>query len=133
MESLEGGDFECGDLVTFFVQVEVAADAAGSGAVELDMSFGNETTGQPGIGFDNIVSIAINTPDGGNVGLDGNETATLSNEHLDTQGYDEVKGTVTVSNLDPGETAIVRIIVHLASGRRTRPANLERDRRARRE
>jgi uncharacterized repeat protein (TIGR01451 family) len=114
VESLEGGDFECGDLVTFFVQVAVAGDAAGSGAVELDMSFGNETTGQPGIGFDDIVSVAINTPDGGNVGLDGTETATLSNEHLDTAGYDEVKGTVTVSGLDAGETAIVRIIVHLA-------------------
>jgi uncharacterized repeat protein (TIGR01451 family) len=114
VESLEGGDFECGDLVTFFVAVGVAGDAAGSGDVELDMSFGNETTGQPGIGFDNIVSVAINTPDGGNVGLDGDEAATLSNEHLDTQGYDEVKGTVTVTNLDPGETAIVRIIVHLA-------------------
>ena len=114
VESLEGGDFECGDLVTFFVQVKVAGDAAGSGDVELDMSFGNETTGQPGIGFDNIMSVAINTPDGGNVGLDGDEATTLSNEHLDTQGYDEVKGTVTVTNLDPGETAIVRIIVHLA-------------------
>jgi uncharacterized repeat protein (TIGR01451 family) len=114
VESLEGGDFECGDLVTFFVQVVVAGDAAGSGSVELDMSFGNETTGQPGIGFDHIVSVAINTPDGGNVGLDGTETATLSNEHLDTAGYDEVKGTVTVTGLDAGETAIVRIIVHLA-------------------
>jgi uncharacterized repeat protein (TIGR01451 family) len=114
VESLEGGDFACGDLVTFFVQVEVAGDAAASGAVELDMSFGNETTGQPGIGFDDIVSVAINTPDGGNVGLDGTETTTLSNEHLDTAGYDEVKGTVTVSGLDGGETAIVRIIVHLA-------------------
>ena len=31
VESLEGGDFECGDLVTFFVQVKVAGDAAGSG------------------------------------------------------------------------------------------------------
>jgi uncharacterized repeat protein (TIGR01451 family) len=114
VESLEGGDFACGDLVTFFVQVEVAGDAAASGAVELDMSFGNETTGQPGIGFDDIVDVAINTPDGGNVGLDGTETATLSNEHLDTAGYDEIKGTVTVSGLDGGETAIVRIIVHLA-------------------
>ena len=114
VESLEGGDFECGDLVTFFTQVVVAADAAGSGSIELDYSFGNETTGQPGIGFDDIVSVAINTPDGGNVGIDGNETATLSNEHLDTQGYNEIKGTVTVTNLDPGETAIVRLIVHLA-------------------
>jgi uncharacterized repeat protein (TIGR01451 family) len=114
VESLEGGDFACGDLVTFFVQVGVAGDAAGSGEVELDMSFGAETTGQPGLGFDDIVSVAINSPDGGNVGLDGTETATLSNEHLDTQGYDEVKGTVTVSGLDAGETAIVRIIVELA-------------------
>jgi uncharacterized repeat protein (TIGR01451 family) len=114
VESLEGGDFACDDLVTFFVQVKVGGDAASSGAVELDMSFGNETTGQPGIGFDDIVSTAINTPDGGNVGLDGTETATLSNEHLDTAGYDEIKGTVTVSGLDGGETAIVRLIVHLA-------------------
>ncbi len=60
------------------------------------------------------MSVAINTPRRRQRRLDGNETATLSNEHLDTQGYDEVKGTVTVSGLDAGETAIVRIIVHLA-------------------
>ena len=113
VESLEGGDFLCGDLVTFFVQVVVAGDAAGGGAVELDMSFGAETTGQPGIGFDDIVDVAVNYPDGGNVGLEGTESAALSNEHLDTQGYDEIKGTVTVSGLDAGETAIVRIIVEL--------------------
>ena len=114
VESLEGGDFECGDLVTFFTQVVVDSDASGSGSIEIDYSFGNETTGQPGIGFDDIVSVAVNTPDGGNVGIDGNETATLSNEHLDTQGYDEIKGTVTLTNLDAGEHVIVRVIVHLA-------------------
>jgi uncharacterized repeat protein (TIGR01451 family) len=114
VESLEGGDFACGDLVTFFVQVVVAGDAAGSGEVELDMSFGAETTGQPGLGFDDIVDVAVNYPDNGNVGLEGTESAALSDEHLDTQGYDELKGTVTVSGLDAGETAIVRIIVELA-------------------
>ena len=113
VESLEGGDFACGDLVTFFVEVEVE-DGAGSGSVELDLSFGAETTGQPGLGFDDIVSWGINTPDDGNVGLDGNETVTLSNEHLDTSGYDTVNGTFTVSNLEGGETAIVRVTVHLA-------------------
>ncbi len=113
VESLEGGDFACGDLVTFFVQVEIE-EGAGSGDVELDLAFGNETTGQPGIGFDNIVSYGINTPDDGNVDLDGDETVTLSNEHLDTSGYDEVKGTFTVTNLEGGETAIVRVTVHLA-------------------
>ena len=114
VESLEGGDFKCGDLVAFFTQVVVDSDAAGSGSIEIDYSFGNETTGQPGIGFDDIVSVAVNTPDSGNVGIDGNETATLSNEHLDTQGYDEIKGTVTLTNLDAGEHVIVRLIVHLA-------------------
>ena len=111
---MEGGDFACGDLVTFFVQVGVAGNAAGSGEVELDMSFGAETTGQPGLGFDDIVDVAVNYPDNGNVELEGTESAALSDEHLDTQGYDEIKGTVTVSGLDAGETAIVRIIVELA-------------------
>jgi uncharacterized repeat protein (TIGR01451 family) len=112
VESLEGGDFKCGDLVTFFVEVEVE-EGAGTGDVALDLSFGAETTGQPGLGFDDIVSVAINSPDDGNVDLSGNETATLSNEHLDTSGYDTVKGTVTVGGLEGGETAIVRVIVHL--------------------
>jgi uncharacterized repeat protein (TIGR01451 family) len=114
VESLEGGDFACDDLVTFFVQVKVASDAGGSGAVELDMSFGAETTGQPGLGFDDIVSWGINTPDDGNVALDGTETVIQNNEILDTQGYDEVKSTFTVTGLDASETAIVRITVHLA-------------------
>jgi uncharacterized repeat protein (TIGR01451 family) len=114
VESLEGGDFECDDLVTFFVQVKVAGNAGGSGSVELDMSFGAETTGQPGLGFDDIVSWGINTPDDGNIGNVADNVVTLSNEHLDTTGYDEVKGTFTVTNLAPGETAIVRMTVHLA-------------------
>jgi uncharacterized repeat protein (TIGR01451 family) len=114
VESLEGGDFACGDLVTFFVQVKVAGNAGGSGSVELDMSFGAETTGQPGLGFDDIVSWGINTPDDGNVGNVADNVVTLSDEHLDTAGYDEVLGTFTVTNLAPGETAIVRMTVHLA-------------------
>ncbi|HWL90845.1 MAG TPA: hypothetical protein VNP90_05725, partial [Actinomycetota bacterium] len=112
VESLEGGDFACNDLVTFFTQV-VVEEGAGSGAIELDYAFGAETTGQPGLGFDDIVSVAVNTDDDGNVGLEGTETATLSNEHLDTSGYDQIKGTVTITGLEGGETLIVRLIVHL--------------------
>jgi uncharacterized repeat protein (TIGR01451 family) len=114
VESLEGGDFACDDLVTFFVQVAVDDGAAGSGAVQLDMSFGAETTGQPGLGFDDIVSWGLNSPDDGNVSLSGNEALAQNSETLDTQGYDEIKSTFTVSGLDAGETAIVRITVHLA-------------------
>ena len=73
------------------------------------MTFGNETTGQPGIGFDDIVSVAINTPDDGNVGNVADNVVTLSERvHRDSAGYNQVHGTVTVTNLAPGETAIVR-------------------------
>src|SRR5687768_13225039 len=79
------------------------------------MSFGAETTGQPGLGFDNIVSYGINTPDNGNVGNVGDNvvTAVPANGAIETAGYDELKATLTVTNLAPGETAIVRVTVHL--------------------
>ena len=117
VESLEGGDFKCNDLVVFFTQVVVDGSAGGSGAVDIDYSFGAETTGQPGIGFDDIVSVGLNSPDSGNSGLDGDESVTLISETPDPpgdqQGYDRVLGTVRVSNLDPGEHLIVRLVVHL--------------------
>ena len=113
VESLEAGDFECGDFVTFFTQVTVDDGAAGSGTIELDYTFGAETTGQPGLGFDDIISVAINTPDDGNVGDVADNVVTLSNEFIETQGYDQVHGTVTIANLAPGETAIVRLIAEL--------------------
>ena len=113
VESLEAGDFECGDWVTFFTQIVVDNGAGSSGTIELDYTFGAETTGQPGLGFDDIISVAINTPDDGNVGNVANNVVTLSNEFIETQGYDQVHGTVTITNLAPGETAILRLIAEL--------------------
>ena len=113
VESLEAGDFECGDWVTFFTQIVVDDGADSSGTIALDYTFGAETTGQPGLGFDDIISVAINTPDDGNVGNVANNVVTLSNEFIETQGYNQVHGTVTITNLAPGETAIVRLIAEL--------------------
>ena len=67
VESLEAGDFECGDYVTFFTEITVDSGAAAGGTIELDYTFGAETTGQPGLGFDDIISVDINTPDDGNM------------------------------------------------------------------
>ena len=47
-------------------------------------------------------SVAINTPDGGNVELEATRRRPSRTRHLDTQGYDEVKGTVTVTRSRPG-------------------------------
>jgi hypothetical protein len=113
VESLESGDFACGDYVTFFTQVKVDAGADSGGTIELDYTFGAETTGQPGLGFDDIISVAVNTPDDGNKNLDGDEVATLIAEGFDSSGYDQVTGTVEIEGLDAGDVVIVRLIVEL--------------------
>ncbi|MET1011517.1 MAG: hypothetical protein ABWY83_03990 [Actinomycetota bacterium] len=113
VESLEAGDFECGDYVTFFTEITVDSGAAAGGTIELDYTFGAETTGQPGLGFDDIISVDINTPDDGNKNLDGDESATLIAEGFDSSGYDQVTGTVEIEGLDAGDVVIVRLIEEL--------------------
>jgi uncharacterized repeat protein (TIGR01451 family) len=113
VESLEAGDFECGDYVTFFTEITVDSGAAAGGTIELDYTFGAETTGQPGLGFDDIISVDINTPDDGNKNLDGDESATLIAEGFDSSGYDQVTGTVEIEGLDAGDVVIVRLIAEL--------------------
>ena len=76
--------------MTFFTEITVDSGAAAGGTIELDYTFGAETTGQPGLGFDDIISVDINTPDDGNKNLDGDESATLIAEGFDSSGYDQV-------------------------------------------
>ncbi|HEX6399257.1 MAG TPA: hypothetical protein VF108_02145 [Actinomycetota bacterium] len=113
VESLESGDFECGDYVTFFTEITVDAGAAAEGTIELDYTFGAETTGQPGLGFSDIIDVGVNTPDDGNINEDGDEVATLIAEGFDSSGYDQVTGTVEVVGLDPGDVIIVYLIAEL--------------------
>jgi uncharacterized repeat protein (TIGR01451 family) len=133
VESLEGGDFKCGDDVVFFAQV-TSVGGTGSGTLTFDVAFLAEPTGQPGVGFDDIVDAQtiVNPQDdaagGGNV-RDGDETVSLSNEHLDTSGpKDQIVGTVTLTDLDAGETVVVRIVGHLGCAPGTSPTgNLQTD------
>ncbi|MGH2641524.1 MAG: hypothetical protein ACRDGO_07475, partial [Actinomycetota bacterium] len=113
VESLESGDFECDDWVTFFTEVTVDPGSGSGGTIELDYTFGAETTGQPGLGFSDIISVAVNTPDSGNKNPDGDEVATLIAEGFDSSGYNQVTGTVEIGGLDPGDVVIVRLIVEL--------------------
>jgi uncharacterized repeat protein (TIGR01451 family) len=117
VESLEGGDFKCGDLVLFFVKIEVTG-GSGSRDVALDLSFLKEPTGQPGVGFDDIVGASLSTNDsgggGGNANLEGDEAVSLSNERDDTVGgKDALLGTVTITNLNPDDELVAAIWAHL--------------------
>ncbi len=112
VESLEGGDFACGDRVVFFTEVAVDA-GAGSGAVDLDFTFDGETTSNDPVGFNDLLSVGINNPDTGNDNLDGNESASIQSEQWFGSGNKRVEATVRVDGVDGGDTIILRMVAVL--------------------
>jgi uncharacterized repeat protein (TIGR01451 family) len=125
VESLEGGDFACGDLVLFFGRVTIDAGASGPGTVRLDMSFLTEPTGQPGVGFDDIQSVGISPKDdlsGGANQRDGDETVTLENERNGQTGGSAARlGTVVITGLEAGETVVYQAVGHLGCAPNSTP------------
>jgi len=63
VESLEGGDFKCGDVVTYFTEINVDGNASGTQTIQLDYSFLANSTGQPGVSHHEIVGVGINAGD----------------------------------------------------------------------
>ncbi len=128
VESLEGGDFVCGDIVTFLTQIVVDKDAVGSQTIELDYVFTAVNNGTPSTGLIDIVhgTVGINylnivdlleadTVDDGYAGS-GNENATLESEVVDPAPFApkaDLLGTVSIDGLEAGETIIVRVDVVL--------------------
>jgi|GEM_PF-2676327 len=118
VETLNGGDFSCGDLVSYFVALEY--DGSGTTddpeTVELDFKFLCDATGQSGIAYDQIVNVAVNTGDAGMID-DGGSVATLeSSMKVGTifQPGCELLGTIKVTDIEDGETIIIRIDVSIA-------------------
>ncbi|MEX0983448.1 MAG: CARDB domain-containing protein [Actinomycetota bacterium] len=115
VESLEGEDFACGDLVVFFTAITVDP-GSGEGAVDLDYTFAGQTTSGSHVGYDDLVSVSINDPDTGNENLDGDESASIQSEsHIGFggAGNDRVEATIRVSGVDAGEQIILRYVLHL--------------------
>ncbi|WP_052718454.1 DUF11 domain-containing protein [Methanosarcina sp. MTP4] len=131
VESLEGGDFACGDIITFFATVAVdntqSAIDDGPQTIEMNFSFLADTTGQSGAAIGDIVNVKVNygtiedlIPGENDIddGIidDGGSVATLTDEYLTgplfTAGS-ELHGTVELTDLDAGEQVVVRIDVKL--------------------
>lgn len=131
VESLEGGDFSCGDIVTYFAEVTVddvqKADTDAPRTIEMDFSFLADTTGQSGVAIGDIVLVQVNYGEiedmiaGENSVDDGihddcGSTATLTNEYLTGPLFtpkSELHGTVKLDDLERDETVVVRIDVML--------------------
>lgn len=133
VESLEGGDFACGDIVTFLAQIRVDAGASGSQTIQLNFEFTAHSTGQQGVALvDNDgggTSAAINSSgvDTGTVD-DGGSNATAVSETLNGSVF--VKPTtfsrsVTVTDLEAGETVVVRTDVMIDCDGNTPTGNMQ--------
>jgi len=127
VESLEGADFACGDIVTYLAFITID-DPTGTETIELTTRFSANTTGQPGAGHVDIVddNIAVNygeivdlipgenTVDDGIID-DGGSTATLVDEYFDggVSIYDDPEtnadlvGVIRIDDLDALDTSVV--------------------------
>ncbi len=135
VESLEGGDFACGDIVTFLTQVKVDAAAQGAQTIQLNLTYTAHATGQQGIALvDNDVmgagqSAAINAAadDTGTVD-DGGSTATVISESYDGVTFIKptlFKRTVEVNDLEGGESVVVRTDVAIACNGQAPTGNMQ--------
>jgi hypothetical protein len=131
-EQLEGGEFACGDYVSYLAYVQVEANPVDANqTIELDFRFLADSTGQSGAALSEITYVGINyglvengdngtgtNPGAGNFGLDsgisddGGSVATLLSQSLTgplfTAGS-ELLGTVQITDLEAGETVVLRI------------------------
>jgi uncharacterized repeat protein (TIGR01451 family) len=138
VESLEGGDFVCADIVTYFTQITV--DDLGDGrdphtteTIELSYAFGAEATNGAPVGHVDVVGVAINYgpvvngagPGGLDAGIDddGGSTAVIVSEQFTSGAIpdgsypnpqeDELLLTVRVDDLESFEAVVLRIDVQL--------------------
>ncbi|MGD2206110.1 MAG: hypothetical protein PVH17_04960 [Anaerolineae bacterium] len=136
-EQLEGGQFACGEIVTYLTAIEVEANPVDANqTIELDFRFLADSTGQSGAALSDIVNVAINygqvengddgtgvNPGAGSFGLDsgisddGGSTATLVSEILTGplfQPGSELLGTVRIDDLEASELVVLRVDVLLS-------------------
>src|SRR3954447_21705101 len=147
VESLEGGDFACNDIVSYLTQISVDSGATGASTIEIDYSFLADTTGQSGIGLIDVVGVAVNYgaihfnqplggpgtgalvgdgPGGTDSGIvdDGGSTATFTETPPSNplfKGTTDLLSTVTVTDVEPGEKIVLRVDVRLGCRAGTSP------------
>ena len=145
VESLEGGDFFCGDKVSFLTQISVNAGAVGTQAIDLTFAWTPASTGQPGVAFNNIANRLINYgapivdqngliigegPGGSDLGIDddGGSAAPNLNETLsplfDKKAQESV-GTIRVTDLEADELVVLRFDLVIACSGQKATGNLQ--------
>jgi hypothetical protein len=124
VESLEGGDFACGDVVTFLVLIEAPDDLASAETLLLDFSFTGDTTGQSGVAISEVLGVSINNgsvsggdgPSGTDSAQahDGGSVATFTGGQPNGPLFEagtSVNAQVKVTDVEAGEKIVLRVDV----------------------
>ena len=135
VESLEGGDFACGDIVTYFLQIVMdASPVDASQTAQFDLSFSADSTGQSGAAHADVVGVSINhgqvengddgNPPGGGLGVfgldsgisdDGGSTVSIISETISNLfNSGNLLLTIEVDDLEASEKVVIRIDTLLA-------------------
>lgn len=139
VESLEGGDFECLDLVTFLTQIRVNAGAFNSAqTIELDYRWLADSTGQSGVALDQLENVKINygVVSGGDgaggtdsgITADGNSVASIVAQNLTEDLFSKGAkrtGTIRVTDLEPGENVVLRFDLRIRCNGQSPTGNLQ--------
>ena len=135
VESLEGGDFACGDTVSFLTQIRVDAGALGAQTIRLRFEFTAHATGQQGIALiDNDAALSVSAAINygvGDIGIadDTGSSATVFSEGISGPGV-FIKPTtfnreVTVTDLEAGEKVVLRTDVKIACNGESPTGNMQ--------
>ena len=132
VESLEGGDFACGDTVTVLTQIVVDAGADGAQTIRLRFDFTAYATGQQGIALvDNGVGEDAFMNYVGDTGIadDTGSTANASDEGYTGLGI-FIKPTiffreVDVTDLEAGEKTVLRTDVMIVCNGASPTGNMQ--------
>jgi len=135
---LDAADFACDDRVIFYTRVSRDEESTGSDeSVLLTYHLNARNDGQPAVGYKELVAVGISGPsavygnfnggqtaEGGNIGLDGNESVALvSQQYVTDPDYqasgavpddfgdadaEVLEAVVRIEGLDPGDQLIAR-------------------------
>ncbi|EAZ89108.1 SdrD B-like domain-containing protein [Crocosphaera chwakensis] len=143
VESLEAGDFECGDIVTYFVVIshDGASNTDDPHTIEVDLSFLANTTGQRGVSHHEITYVGVNYgpvqngagPNGVDTGNidDGGSIAYLVSQAINGTEFQPgatLDATIRVTDIEAFEQIVVRVDTLLDCDPGTTPTgNLQAD------
>lgn len=123
--SLEGEDFACGDHVVFFAVITIGGSAgASTGTFNFNMGWEGANGGQ--IGFRVLNSITLATGDSQwNADNDNSSITTFSATPTPAVDPDNLVVSVTINDLEAGETIIIKIDVGLVCAETVNTTNIQ--------